>query len=196
VARQLLLSPGVYIDLAPSHTGATDKMARACNQTGAPGQATVTQTGGRCFGFASAQAPKRAFTLVEVIVGAAILALTVVALYGAFSFGFSTIKVSQEDVRADQILVQKLETLRVYDWTSITNNYVPTNFTGFYSTNGGVTYEGSLSVAPFVATTANETYTDSLRQVTVSVDWISGGIPRTRSMTTLVSQYGIQTYKP
>ena len=137
-----------------------------------------------------------AFTLVEVIVGAAILALTVVALYGAFSFGFSTIKVSQEDVRADQILVQKLETLRVYNWTNVISNYVPTNFTAYYSTNGGVTYEGSLSVTPFVPTTANETYTDSLRQVTVSVAWISGGVPRTRSMTTFVSQYGIQTFKP
>jgi len=131
-----------------------------------------------------------------VVVGAGILALTIVTLYGAFSFGFSTIKVSQEDVRADQILVQKLETLRVYDWTNIVNNYVLTNFTAYYSTNGGVTYDGSLSVTPFVPTTANESYTDSLRQVTVSVDWISGGVPRTRSMTTLVSQYGIQTFKP
>ncbi len=169
-------------------------MARACNHTRAPGQ--PRQSGGPCFGFASAQVQKGAFTLVEVVVGAGILALTIVTLYGAFSFGFSTIKVSQEDVRADQILVQKLETLRVYDWTNIVNNYVLTNFTAYYSTNGGVTYDGSLSVTPFVATTANESYTDSLRQVTVSVDWISGGVPRTRSMTTLVSQYGIQTFKP
>jgi hypothetical protein len=169
-------------------------MAKAHNQTRAPGQ--PRQSDGRCFGFASSKATDSAFTLVEVVVGAAILALTVVALYGAFSFGFSTIKVSQEDVRADQILVQKLETLRVYNWTNVINNYVPTNFTAYYSTNGGVTYDGSLSVTPFVPTTANETYTDSLRQVTVSVAWISGGVPRTRSMTTFVSQYGIQTFKP
>jgi prepilin-type N-terminal cleavage/methylation domain-containing protein len=168
-------------------------MATACNQTRAPGQ--PRQSGGRCFGFASTKA-ETGFTLVEVMVGTAILAFTVVALYGAFSFGFSTIKVSQEDVRADQILVQKLETLRVYDWTNVINNYVPTNFTAYYSTNGGVTYDGSLSVTPFVPTAVNETYTDSLRQVTVSVGWISGGVPRTRSMTTLVSQYGIQTFKP
>jgi hypothetical protein len=158
----------------------------------APGKAT----GGPCFGFATAQVQAGAFTLVEVVIGAAILALTIVSLYGAFSFGFSTIKVSQEDVRADQILVQKLETLRVYDWTNIINNYVPTNFTASYSTNGGVTYEGLMSITPFVPTAANETYTDSLRQVTVSVDWVSGGIPRTRSMSTLISQYGIQTFKP
>jgi hypothetical protein len=171
-----------------------EKMATVFNQPRAPGQ--PSQSGGTGFGFASAKATHSAFTLVELIVGAAILALTVVALYGAFSFGFSTIKISQEDVRADQILVQKLETLRIYNWTNVINNYVPTNFTAYYSTNGGITYDGSLSITPFVPTTANETYTDSLRQVTVSVGWISGGVPRTRSMTTLVSQYGIQTFKP
>ena len=170
------------------------KMARACNRMRVPGKPRLTD--GPCIGFASAEVPKSAFTLVELMIGAAILALTVVALYGAFSFGFSTIKVSQEDVRADQILVQKLETLRIYDWTNIINNYMPTNFPAYYSTNGGVTYDVSLSITPFVPSTASETYTDTLRQVTVSVGWISGGVPRTRSMTTLVSQYGIQTFKP
>jgi type II secretory pathway pseudopilin PulG len=170
------------------------KMARAHNLAKAPGQ--VRQTGSPSSGVPPVEAAENAFTLVEVVIGAAIVAFTMVALYGAFSFGFSTIKLSQEELRADQILVQKLETLRVYDWTNIINNYLPTNFTGYYSTNGGITYDGSLSVTPFVPSAASETYTDSLRQVTVSVDWISGGVPRARSMTTLVSQYGIQTYKP
>lgn len=158
-----------------------------------------SQTRALCIGFVPASAVKRAFTLVEVMVGSGILALTVVALYGAFSFGFSTIKLSQEDVRADQILVQKLETLRVYDWSKVTNNYLPTNFTSTFSTTGadtGVTYNGSLSITPFTPSAANESYSDSLRRVRASVAWISGGIVRTRSMTTLVSQYGIQNYKP
>jgi type II secretory pathway pseudopilin PulG len=170
------------------------RMARAHNLAKAPEQ--PRRTGSRLFCFPPKEAAGNAFTLVELMIGAAIIAFTMVALYGAFSFGFSTIKLSQEELRADQILVQKLETLRVYDWTNVINNYLPTNFTGYYSTNGGITYEGSLSVTPFVPSGPSETYTDSLRQVTVSVDWISGGVPRVRSMTTLVSQYGIQTYKP
>jgi len=169
-------------------------MARACNCIRAPGK--PRHAGGPCFGFATFANAEGAFTLVELMVGAGILALTMVALYGAFSFGFSTIKLSQEEVRADQILVQKLETLRVYNWTNIINNYIPTNFTQWFSETGGVNYDGSLSISPFVPSTANETYSDTLRQVTVSVQWISGRVARTRSMTTLVSQYGIQTYKP
>ena len=49
-----------------------------------------------------------------------LLTFVVVALYAAFAFGFSVIKLSQEDVRANQILLQKLETLRIYDWSKIT----------------------------------------------------------------------------
>jgi len=157
------------------------------------------RTGCLCFGFANAKARIGAFTLVEVMLSAGILAFSVVTLYGAFSFGFSNIKLSQEEVRADQILIQKLETLRVYNWSSITNNYLPAHFAGSYSTGGtdhGVTYDGSLSVTPFVPTAANESYSDTLRQVSVSLQWVSGGVSRTRSMGTLVSQYGIQTYKP
>src|SRR4051812_6916086 len=109
-------------------------MARAFNGIKAPGK--LTRTGGLCLGFASATAIRRAFTLVEVLVGAGILGFTVVTLYGAFSFGFTTIKLSQEEVRADQILVQKLETLRVYDWSRITNHYLPTHFTAPFLSDG------------------------------------------------------------
>lgn len=148
-------------------------------------------------GFAPAELMERAFTLVEVLVGAGILGFTVVTLYGAFSFGFTTIRLSQEEVRADQIMVQKLETLRVYDWSKITNNFLPTSFSTSFSSDGtGASYYGSFSVTPFVPSGSNESYSNTLRQVTVSLGWLSGGVQRTRSMSTLVSQYGIQTYKP
>jgi Tfp pilus assembly protein PilV len=132
-------------------------------------------------------------TLVEVLVSMLVLMMVVVGLFGAFSFGFSTIKISQEDVRASQILLQKLETLRIYDWSKITNAYFPTNFIVNYSTNGGVVYDGVIAINPVPAA---ESYSNSLRQVTVSLSWVSTGVPRHRVVTTLVSENGIQTYKP
>jgi Tfp pilus assembly protein PilV len=132
-------------------------------------------------------------TLVEVLVSMLVLMMVVVGLFGAFSFGFSTIKISQEDVRASQILLQKLETLRIYDWSKITNAYFPTNFIVNYSTNGGVVYDGAIAINPVPAA---ESYSNSLRQVTVSLSWVSTGVPRHRVVTTLVSENGIQTYKP
>ena len=137
---------------------------------------------------------RTAYSLVETMVATALLTSIVVGLYAAFSFGFATIKLAQEGLRADQILVQKLETLRIYDWSKITNGYLPTNITTSFATNGGgVIYGVSIAVAPAPVT---ESYSNQLKQVTVSLSWLSGGVNRNRSMTTLVSQNGIQTYRP
>ena len=136
---------------------------------------------------------ERGFSLVEVLV--AILALTMVSLglYGAFSFGFATVKIAQEDLGADQIMVQKLETLRVYDWSKISSAYIPTNQTASFGTNGGIIYDVAMAIGPAPLSTS---YSSTLRQVTVNLSWYSGGVTRHRSMTTLVSSNGIQTYKP
>jgi prepilin-type N-terminal cleavage/methylation domain-containing protein len=145
---------------------------------------------------------QQGFSLVESMVGFLILGITVAALYGGFSFGFNSIKLSQEEVRADQILVQKLETLRIYNWTNIINSSfmaTATNFTAYYSTSNavhGVTYNGTLSISPFVPSATPETYSSSLRQVTASVSWFSEGMNHTRTMMTLVSSNGISTYVP
>jgi len=131
------------------------------------------------------------------MVAGGILTFLVFSLYTTFSVGFATIRLSQENLRADQILMQKLETLRIYDWSKINGSYLPANFTSTFSTSGstgrGVTYSGAIEVA---ATPLNESYSNTLRQVTVSLSWVSGGVPRSRSMTTFVSENGIQTYKP
>jgi len=135
----------------------------------------------------------RAFTIVETVVATLLLTSSVLALYAAFSFGFRVIKLSQEDLRADQILVQKLETLRVYDWSKVISGFIPTNITESFSGNEGLTYDVAIAItsAPVI-----ESYNDTLRQVTVSLSWESGGVLRNRSMTTFVSKDGLQTYKP
>ena len=129
-----------------------------------------------------------------------IAGIVMVALFGAFSNGFSTIRVNQESVRADQILVEKLETFRLYPWSSITNSgfITPTNFTTrFCAGNGvtnGVTYNGTIQISPAVTSPPlNNLYSNSLRQVTVTLNWTSAGVPRTRSMSTLVTRNGIQS---
>ena len=120
------------------------------------------------------------------MVATLILTLVFVGLYGAFSFGFATVRIAQEDLGADRVMVQKLETLRMYDWSKITSGYILTNSTvSFYDV------DMAINPAPL-----SESYSNSLRQVSVSASWISGGVPRRRSMTTLVSQNGIETFKP
>jgi hypothetical protein len=140
-------------------------------------------------------AAQRGIALLEVLVGGCILSFSVIALYSAYAFGFGLIRLSQENVRADQIMVQKLETLRVYPWaqTAPGSGIIPTTFTDqFIAGPGarGAVYNGTLAItdAP-----VGESYSNTLRQVTVSLNWTSGGATRSRSMTTFISQNGIQT---
>lgn len=148
---------------------------------------------------AAAPVREQGFSVIEAMVGFLILGITITALCGGFSFGFNTIKLSQEEVRADQILVQKLESLRIYSWSKVTNTaYIPANFTNYYTTsnaNYGVTYLGQMTVGPF-STAGGESYSSTLRQVTATVSWFSEGMTHTRTMSTLVSSSGLATYTP
>jgi hypothetical protein len=134
------------------------------------------------------------------MVGFLILGITVAALCGGFSFGFNSIKLSQEEVRADQIMVQKLETIRMYNFTNVIQpGFITTNSPAYYSTSNavhGVTYTVQVSVTPFVPSAVGESYSNTLRQVTASVSWLSEGMNHTRTMMTLVSTNGIATFKP
>jgi type II secretory pathway pseudopilin PulG len=144
----------------------------------------------------------KAFSLVEVLVGAAVLAVVVVALASGIICGFRTAALNTENLRATQVLTEKMDLIRACNWNQITNgyNFIPNTFAvPFYnsgSTNNppgtsAVTFQGTVTIAnPAVA----ESYGKNLRQVTVAVTWTSGHVLRSRSMTTLVSPYGIQTY--
>jgi hypothetical protein len=135
------------------------------------------------------------FALLEILIGGLILGLCVVSLYSAYSFGFSLMRLSQENVRADQILLQKMETIRTYPWpqTAPGSGIIPTNFTTQFTTGpgaAGVVYNGTIAIAD---NPVSESYSNTLRQLTVSLNWNSGGVLRNRSMTTFISQNGIQT---
>src|SRR6266404_3517829 len=54
-----------------------------------------------------------AFSLVEVVVGAALLAMLSISLLAAFSAGLGIVRAGRENMRATQILMQKTETLRL-----------------------------------------------------------------------------------
>jgi hypothetical protein len=133
-------------------------------------------------------------------VGSVVLSMVALSLYSGISFGFKTVQVANENVRADQIIVDKLETIEVYNWPKLTSGtFIPTNFTSYFSpptgTNTvgrGTVYRGTLSIT---APPMTESYSNTLRQVTVNVAWTSSAIPRNRTMSTFISQYGVQAYK-
>lgn len=138
-----------------------------------------------------------AYSIVEVLVAIAVLGIMFVSLYTGFSAGFAIIKLARENLRATQILQEKMETIRLYTWDQInTPGFIPTNFIENYyatSTNDttGLRYTGSVSIA---SAPISESYSNDLREVRVKVDWASAGVKRSREMTTLVTRHGLQTY--
>ena len=139
----------------------------------------------------------RAFTIVEVAVSMAIVGIIVLAIYGALSTGISTIRMARENLRATQILLEKMEGMRLYTWEQINSpGFVPSSFIVPYDaratdTNSGVRYFGRITITNTPNTT---TYADNMRMVIVTLDWTTGTVPRSRSIQTYVSQAGIQNY--
>jgi type II secretory pathway pseudopilin PulG len=138
-----------------------------------------------------------AYTMVEILVATAVLGIMFVSLYAGFSSGFALIQVARENLRATQILQEKMETIRLYTWEQITTtNFVPTSFTEyFYSTGTNDTtsfsYTGTMKIESAGLT---ESYNDDLKKVTISVSWGSRKLAHTRQMKTFVTKHGLQYY--
>lgn len=136
-----------------------------------------------------------AFTLVEGLVAVAIVGTVFVALYTAMASGFRTIGDSQENLRATQILLEKFEAIRLYNWEQVTTpGFIPPAFTEYFApneNNRGITYEGRVTIGPPPAT---EVYNTDLRAVRVDLTWVSSGVRRNRTFTSFVAKYGIQHY--
>lgn len=137
-----------------------------------------------------------AFTLAEVLVALAVGSVLFVSLYSGLSSGFAIVQLARENLRATQILQEKMETIRLYTWDQITTpGFIPTNFVEvFYSATqytGGLTYTGAVTIASAPVT---ESYSNDLRMVTFQVTWESANVLRRRDMSTFISRYGLQNY--
>jgi type II secretory pathway pseudopilin PulG len=145
---------------------------------------------------------RQAWTLAEVMVAVVLLALLMISLFAGFGLGFQVIKSTREDLRATQILTQKIESIRLCTYTQLTNQ-IPHSFQETYSTGstGGssVIYNGTITVGP--NTNLPPGYSSLVRLVTVSVIWTTpkSGLfqnseVHTRSMQTQSAYYGLQNY--
>jgi len=136
-------------------------------------------------------------TLVEVMVALSVLGFMVVSLYAGFSSGFAVLRVARENMRATQILQERMEVLRLIRWDDVTPGFIPTTFTApFYATEPTNTPVGSFGYTGTVIITnpPAETYSDHLRMIKIDLTWTSGNVTRSREMTTYVSKYGLQQY--
>jgi hypothetical protein len=141
-----------------------------------------------------------AFSMMEVTVGLGIVGTTMAALFSGFAAGFFTIRMARENLRATQIMLEKVETIRLYSWTQVTNQgFIPTLFTNKYDPvgqtgDGGLLYTGSLEISPVDPTELKASYGNNMRLVTVRVNWKTGSLNRTREFRSYISRFGLQDY--
>src|SRR5258708_2683836 len=65
--------------------------------------------------------PRSAFTFVEVLVSAAIMLTLFTSLFAGLTMGLSVTQLTRENLRATQIMLDKLEGVRLYRWDQLTN---------------------------------------------------------------------------
>lgn len=135
------------------------------------------------------------FSLIEVVIALVIVGIVTIGLFAGYSWSFSNIAWTRENLRATQILVEKAETIRLYSWEEISTNHIPTSFTNYYNPFGtgsqGTKYIGTMtfSAAPITAS-----YSNDMKQFTIHIQWTNGVLTRSRDLTTYVARNGIQDY--
>ncbi len=145
-----------------------------------------------------------AFTLVEVIVAVVLVGMMSLALFGCLSSGFTIIQSARENLRATQIMLQRVENVRLFTWkqTLDTTNYLKPTFTEYYDPQGatsnraGTTYQGF--VASNIPADLPAAYRTNTRTITVTLYWTNNignqTTVRSRQMQTRVARSGMQNY--
>jgi len=127
----------------------------------------------------------------------ALLGIMASGILGSFRYGFFTLQLLRENQRATQILLEKVETLRLYSWDQVNSNgFIPATFTDVYDPQGttgtkGTSYTGTLAIANCPL---GNSYASNLRQLTVTLRWTTGTVPHTRTLSTYIAKDGIQNY--
>lgn len=136
-------------------------------------------------------------TLVDVIMAIAIIGIMCAGLVGSLTYGFFVMGNARENQRATQVMLEKLESVRLYSWDQIhSNNFVPPTFTDVYdpqaqSGQQGITYYGTLTTN---TVTLGNTINSNMVSMTVALRWTNRSIPHFRTVTTYVAKNGIQNY--
>jgi type II secretory pathway pseudopilin PulG len=140
---------------------------------------------------------EKGFSLVDVVMAIALLGVMAGGILGSFRYGFLALQLVRENQRATQILLEKVETVRLYNWDQVTKTgFIPATFTDVYDPQGGTnssgtTYAGTLAIANCPS---GPGYFSNMRLLTITLSWTTRAIPHTRTLSTYIAQDGLQNY--
>jgi Tfp pilus assembly protein PilV len=133
--------------------------------------------------------------LAEVVIATAILGISIAGIMAVIFSGFFIVGRTRENQRATQIILEKVETIRLYSWSQINSNgFIPATFSQLYDPQDsqGINYIGTFTIAPFPYETS---YSTNMRQVTVTLRWTGErNLQRDRTFVTYIAKDGVQNY--
>lgn len=145
---------------------------------------------------------KKAFTIVEVLMSICIIGISAAGLLGCFHFAMFAIRMARENQRATQIVLERAEAIRCYNWSNLTA--IPTQpVTDYYNraTHEPPVYSVTTSLSPFSpfngsagGATSVPLYASKMQQLTILVTWTNWGIARFRTNITYIAFDGVQNY--
>ena len=143
---------------------------------------------------------KLAYTLIEVVLALAVISIVGVTLYNGILISFDATRSERENLRATQILLRRMEGIRLFNWDQIDDPALnPPVFSERFLPGSpgvaasGIFYTGKVDVTA-VAFQPAATYSTNMKKVTVTLTWSSGRALQTRSAFTYVARDGVQNY--
>lgn len=135
----------------------------------------------------SAQKDAKGFTLVELIIGMALLGMIFAGAFSGIKTGFDVLEEARDQTRVAQMLQSELERLRTLNWNDLTALPAQSN----------IQLEGALAQAyrnRYTFTREISSPGSDRRMVTVTASWTNSGRDRALTMTTLYAKNGLYDY--
>lgn len=132
-------------------------------------------------------------------------------MFSAYSNGYAILRIARDNERANQILTQKTEEIRMLTWPELSNcpasfktyyNQIATNSitgtNGISGTNFGTLYFGTLAFGFPTNIPSSAAYRTNIHLITISLIWTNmvnnKAVPHAQEMQTLLAQQGMETY--
>lgn len=135
---------------------------------------------------------RSAFTLIEVMIAATVMALAITTSITTMQSGFAALDSARKITLAGQIMQSELEKIRLEDWTRVSGYTGSANITA--AATGTFATSAAILRSFTITRQVSEVHTDMLR-ITLTTQWRThDGRDASRSYTTYYGKNGLYDY--
>lgn len=125
----------------------------------------------------------------------AVLGISVLALLSGVAWGTSSAAMARENQRATQILIDRMETIRLYGFDQITNRaFLPPSQVIVDFSSKGTSSNIYLLTIGVTNRVLNANYSNDVALISLDLRWQSGRLQRQRNLSTYVYRDGLHNF--